>query len=257
MNITDYLGKGRYILPDDPKLQYCGRIGRGNNGMPEMVFPCTYVKWRFKGSSAAIVTDVRRFYFDVYMGCFIDGVQYTVRLHEGINRTILLKDGVPVCNENIYQTRLSGVKKPDGSPSDTEEHEIVLFKRQDACNIVEFCGIELDREARLLECGSLPEMKIEVYGDSVSAGEVSEALDCAGKPDPEGHEGVYSNSWYSYSWITARKLNARLHDIAQGGIPLLDGTGWYGSADGLIGMESIYDKIRYSPDVKHAEKWDF
>ena len=36
-----------------------------------------------------------------------------------------------------------------------------------------------------------------MYGDSVSAGEVSEAVEYTGKPDPE-HNGQYSNSWYSY-----------------------------------------------------------
>ena len=46
---------------------------------------------------------------------------------------------------------------------------------------------------------------MEVFGDSVSCGEVSEALKYVGKPDPE-HDGEYSNSWYSYAWITARKL---------------------------------------------------
>ena len=67
----------------------------------------------------------------------------------------------------------------------------------------------------------MPERKIEVYGDSVYAGEVSEAVEYTGKEDPE-YNGEYSNSWYSYAWMTARKLNAQIHDIAQGGIALKD-----------------------------------
>ena len=51
-----------------------------------------------------------------------------------------------------------------------------------------------------------------MYGDSVSAGEVSEAVEYTGKPDPE-HNGQYSNSWYSYAWMTARRLDAEIHDI--------------------------------------------
>ena len=285
MNITDYLKNGKYILPDNPRLQYCGRIGRGNNGMPEMVFPCSFVKWRFKGTDAAVIIDAQRFYFDVYMGCFIDGVQYTLKLEPGMNRIGLMAEGSACSGDNMYPTRFDNGEIPEddeyGRETDGElafgndvnivgehgfrkwensgndEHEIMLFKRQDACNIVEICGIELDKDAKLLECEPLPGLKMEVYGDSVSAGEVSEALERAGKPDPEGHEGRYSNSRYSYSWIAARKLNAQLHDIAQGGIPLLNGTGWFGPQEDLIGMESIYDKIRYYPDLKHAEKWDF
>ena len=44
----------------------------------------------------------------------------------------------------------------------------------------------------------------------------------------------YSNSWYSYAWIAARKLDAQLHDIAQGGVALLDNTGWYHEPDILV-----------------------
>ena len=83
-----------------------------------------------------------------------------------------------------------------------------------------FLGLIFDADAQLQAPEPKPEKKIEVYGDSVSAGEVSEAVDYVGKEDPE-HQGQYSNSWYAYSAITARKLNAQLHDVAQGGIALL------------------------------------
>ena len=92
----------------------------------------------------------------------------------------------------------------------------------------------------------MPPRRIEVYGDSVSAGEVSEAVDYVAKSDPE-HNGEYSNSWYSYAWIAARKLDAQLHDIAQGGVALLDNTGWYHEPD-YIGMEHVWNKIILSSD---------
>ena len=96
---------------------------------------------------------------------------------------------------------------------------------------------------------------MEVYGDSVSAGEVSEAVDYVGKEDPE-HNGEYSNSWYSYAWMTARRLNAQIHDIAQGGMALLDGTGWFHAPD-HIGMETAWDKIYYHPELSGMLEWDF
>ena len=61
----------------------------------------------------------------------------------------------------------------------------------------------LSIDGELLAPPPVPKRKIEVYGDSVSAGEVSEALDFVGKEDPE-HNGEYSNSWYSYAWMTAK-----------------------------------------------------
>ena len=101
----------------------------------------------------------------------------------------------------------------------------------------------------------MPPRRIEVYGDSVSAGEVSEAVDYVAKSDPE-HNGEYSNSWYSYAWIAARKLDAQLHDIAQGGIALLDNTGWYHEPD-YIGMEHVWNKMRYDSSYGQVTEWDF
>ena len=91
--------------------------------------------------------------------------------------------------------------------------------------------------------------------DSVSAGEVSEAIDYVAKADPE-HNGEYSNSWYSYAWIAARKLDAQLHDIAQGGVALLDNTGWYHEPD-YIGMEHVWNKMRYDSLYGQVTEWDF
>ena len=97
--------------------------------------------------------------------------------------------------------------------------------------------------------------RIEGYGDSVSAGEVSEAVDFVGKEDPE-HEGGYSNSYYSYGWILARKLGAQIHDIAQGGIALMDGEGWYHEPE-QIGMETVWNKVHYNTRLSGMSDWDF
>ena len=76
-----------------------------------------------------------------------------------------------------------------------------------------------------------------------------------GKPDPE-HKGEYSNSWYSYGWIAARKLGAELHNISQGGIPLLNGNGWV-EPPVYPGMEYMWDKIHYHPALGEPAVWDF
>ncbi len=223
------------IEPDDRRLAYCGRIGKDADGKPVFVFPCTYVKWRFRGSGAAAVVSNQRYYYDVFAGYTIDGADKPecVRLPENETSRVVLCSGLE-----------------DG------EHEICFYKRQDACNTITIHAILLENNGELLDCTEEFAINMEVYGDSVSAGEVSEAVECTGQPDPEGHEGKYSNSWYSYSWMTARKLNARLHDIAQGGVALLPHTGWF-SAPEYVGMEQIYDKILYYPDLGNAAKWDF
>ena len=87
-------------------------------------------------------------------------------------------------------------------------HELLLFKRQDSCHEITFLGFEIEDNGEVLESPQKSNRRIEVYGDSVSAGEVSEAVEYTGKPDPE-HNGQYSNSWYSYAWMTARSWMPR------------------------------------------------
>lgn len=219
------------IKPDCPKLQYCGRID-DTKAAPVMVFPCSYVKIKFTGQKLAVLLENHQAYWDNYMGYILDGEQ---------GRILLAKSG-----KQKYEIELEGPVK---------EHEFMLFKRMDACHHVTFYGFELEDESQVLDLPEPPQRKIEVYGDSVSAGEVSEAVSYVGKEDPE-HNGEYSNSWYSYAWLTARRLNAQIHDIAQGGVALLDRTGWFCDPD-YVGMETVWDKVRYNPQLSEASEWDF
>lgn len=221
------------IRPDNEKLSYTGRIDWSNPKEPVFIFPCTSVCMRFTGNIMKLHVKNRQAYWDNYLGCILDGKQTALLLPE---------NGSAVLEIPVEQT-------------DKKEHEVMIFKRQDACHEVGFLGAEIEDGACLLDMPDKPERKIEVYGDSVSAGEVSEAAEYTGREDPQ-HNGEYSNSWYSYAWMTARKLNAQIHDIAQGGMALLDGTGWFHEPD-YIGMETAWDKIRYSPELGELLSWDF
>ena len=57
--------------------------------------------------------------------------------------------------------------------------------------------------------------------------------------------------------ITARNLNAEINNNAQGGIAVLDGTGYFTPVYGYLGLESTYDKLRYSAELGKVNKWDF
>lgn len=221
------------IRPTNKNLLYSGRIDRSNPEEPVFVYPCTSVGMRFTGNVLKIHVRNHSAYWDNYMGCILDGRQSTFALP---------KEGTAVLEIKAGEDK-------------NQEHEVLIFKRQDACHEVAFLGAELEEGAELLERPEEPRRKMEVYGDSVSAGEVSEAVDYVGKEDPE-HNGEYSNSWYSYAWMTARKLDARIHDIAQGGMALLDKTGWFHEPD-YIGMETAWDKIHYNPDLGGEMEWDF
>lgn len=220
------------IKPGNKKLQYSGRIDWRSQYAPVLVFPCSYIKIKFQGTFVKAIVENHRTYWNNYLGCLIDGKQTKILLKEQGKETILLA-------ENLENT----------------VHELTLFKRMDSCHTVTFYGFEIDDEAELFTPEEKPARKIEVYGDSVSAGEVSEAVDYVGQADPE-HNGEFSNSYYSYAWMTARKLGAQIHDIAQGGVALLPGTGWFSEPD-YIGMVDIFDKIQYNVPAEERQPWDF
>lgn len=221
------------ITPDNEKLQYSGRIDFEEKNAPVLVYAASYVKIVFTGKRIAVELANHRSCWTNQMGYMLDGIQGRITLRDDDKR-------------EVYQIA--------ENLSDTP-HELMLFKRMDSCHIVTFYGFEIEDDAKVLLPAPKPARRIEVFGDSVSCGEVSEALAYMGKPDPQ-HDGEYSNSWYSYAWMTARKLGAELHDTSQGGIALLDETGWF-AAPHYKGVESCYDKIEYHPDLLPIKKWDF
>ena len=225
------------ILPNNSSLIYSGRIDLSDPFAIVWTYPGTFVRMKFKGTQLFIHVRNKHNYWNNYLGVAEGDAQTKLLLPEEGEATI----------EIPLQTTQDNI------------HEVTIFKRQDACHELTILGFEIncntDDECELLEASPLPPRRIEVYGDSVSAGEVSEAVDYVAKADPE-HNGEYSNSWYSYAWIAARKLDAQLHDIAQGGVALLDNTGWYYEPD-YIGMEQVWNKMRYNPDYGTVKEWDF
>lgn len=234
-----------FIKPDHKFLQYSGRIDDSNPQAPVFVFPASMVTMRFRGSEIRVLLENTRQYWDNYMGVILDGAQSKICLTSDISLYEETSGGC-ITGRSWY---VIAQDLPD------TEHTLTLFKRQDGCHEVSFLGFELPDGAQILAPMAKPERRIEVYGDSVSAGEVSEAVEYTGKPDPE-HSGEYSNVWYSYAWTAARKLNAELHDIAQGGIALLDDTGYFNAPD-YLGMENCWDKLHYNPAYGPITEWDF
>jgi hypothetical protein len=222
------------ILATNENLLYMGRIDFENPERPKFIWAGSNVRMRFTGTSISAVIKNRKFYNDMMLGYVLDGKEGIVEFDEN-DKDITLKIG-----ENL----------PEG------DHEIILFKRQDATHWFEFVGFIIDDSAQVLKHAPLPERKIECFGDSVSAGAVVEAVEYTGKCDPEDNQGRFDNAWHSYSMITARNLGAQIHVSAQGGIAIFDGTGYY-HAPTFIGMETAYNKLRYFPEDGGYSDWDF
>lgn len=221
------------IESNDARIRYSGRIDWKNPREPVWIYPCTSAEFRFTGSCLKIFVRNKNEYWQNYLGCILDGVQSCYYLN----------------NEKDNEIEIS---VPE---NETGEHHVLFFKRQDSCHEMQILGYEIEDGAALMELPEAPKRKMEVYGDSVSAGEVSEAIDHTGKEDPE-HQGGYSNSWYSYAWMAARMLHAQIHDIAQGGIALMDGQGWFHEPE-QVGMESAWNKIRFNKVYGELTEWDF
>lgn len=261
----------------DERLDYCGRID-WEEDFPVFLYPSTSLRFRFFGRRAALLVENRRLYWDNYAGAVVDGVQKKYFLQpEGVTEIVLVDDepGQEAEHEILFFKRQDGCHEMklrclelaegscllgdgpkgllSGDHDGGRQHGLLQGSDRDDFRR-EGSGSEFRQRSGgpgTLERRSL---RIEVYGDSISAGEVSEAEDFAGMEDPE-HQGEYSNSWYSFAWITARKLHARLHNISQGGIPFLSGCGYVGPD--YPGMEDIWDKVNYRPEFGEVKAWDF
>ncbi len=263
----------------DSHLRWSGRIHWGEGKKPLWIFPATSLCFRMRGSKAVLRVRNYNQYWENSLGVIVDGVQRKCVLkNEGVTEIVLFDEGQnhfatsQVITDQIVNQQPVVDKSKEGAirledekevvPMEKVEqsieqgiHEVLIFKRMDSCHLCEIESLELSEGSKLLSLPEVEDRRIEVYGDSVSAGEVSEAVEYTGKEDPE-HNGEYSNSWYSYAWITARKLHAQIHDIAQGGIALLDNTGWFLEPE-AVGMESAWDKIQYNPYYGKLIPWDF
>lgn len=223
------------ILANDPHLLTIGRVDYEADGTAVWCWACTHTTLNFKGSSIAVdITNIRSYGINE-VGYFIDGEMKKFALEEDREK-----------HTYVIEEKLDP----------TVEHKLMLYKRQDAYHFMKLHSIEIGGDAVLLDADKPMNRRIEVFGDSVSCGECCEALDRVGMSDPEPNNGIWSNSYYSYSWLTARRLKAELHDSSQGGIALLKGTGYFADPD-FYGTEDCYDKAVYSPALLPFTPWDF
>ena len=220
------------IRPSDPRLQYMGRIDFSNPDAPVFFWAGSLVQFAFTGDTLMLSIANHRIYNGLQLGFLIDGKQHQLALNE--------ENDTP----QTYEISVSG----------SGMHRFTLFKRQDSTHSFTLCGIALAEGGDLCELPPLPALKLECYGDSVTAGSVVEAVDRVAASDPPVYDSKLDNAWHSYAMQTARLLNAQVHLIAQGGIALFDNTGYFDN--GRYGMETAYDKLAYFPGDAMTP-WDF
>lgn len=225
----------KLIPADDKCFQYMGRIDFDDPKRPVLVWPATAVDAVFTGTSLSVVLNNHNFQDVTHFGVLVDGVMQKIFCDKDESRS-----------DRIY---------PIAQDLEDKPHTLRILKTMASHNYITFAGIIVDEGATVSNPEHKYDYRLEVYGDSVSAGEVVEALYYEGQCDPADHQNRYDNSNFAYPMALARKLNAELHDVAQGGIALLDGTGFFCS-DNLKGMVSCYDKIQYCPYAP-TKQWEF
>lgn len=215
------------ISMNDPKLRFTGRIDHINGAT--LCWPGSQITFKFRGTKIELEGENQNFGPKTIIGAVIDGEerQYMIGGTCDVDLTIA---------EDL----------PEG------EHEIVIYKRMEG-HYFTVRSIAIDGE--LLDLPAKPQKRIEVYGDSVSAGSVVDAFDFVGKPDPENNAGQWDNSWHAYPQLIAGLLPAEVYDTSQGGIAIFDGTGYFEMPD-TRGVESCYDKARYSA-YRSLSEWDW
>lgn len=220
---------------DNSSFSYMGRIDFSKPDAPMLIYAGSNIRFLFRGTSIKIRIENIPMNERMWIGALIDGVQQKIEISKdtGVQKLTLA--------ENL----------------DNTIHTCMIFKRQAAAHYFRFLSAEADE---LIPDEHIYDLKLEFFGDSVSAGEVCEAVYYEGMADPENHESQYDNSYFSYTFSAARKLNAEFNNNSQGGLALLDHTGYFYGPDieTLTGLESTYDKLSYVPYAPGGvSDWDF
>lgn len=231
------------IMPNPDNFVYTGRIADTETESPLFIYAGSMAETVFSGKKIGVYIKNQPMGEYYALGVLVDGVQYKIEIPKEA-----------ACDEEIYLNVAEDLSEG--------EHSLVIFKRQAAAHYFRFCGIETEEGAVLSRPDKEYSLNIEVYGDSVSAGELTEGIYNEACLDPVSEKGYgfWDNSWFSYPLILSRMIKARVHDNSQGGIALLNKTGFFCGPDPekLTGVEVTYNKLSYVPYSKEGyTDWDF
>ena len=135
----------RQILPSDSRLQYMGRIDRKDPNAPVFYWAGSLVQFAFTGDQLTFLIENHIIYNGLQLGCIIDGREHVIQLDN------------PDCR---YDIPVSG----------SGRHICILFKRQDSTHSFILRKIMIADDGNPEMLPPLPELKLECYGDSVTAG---------------------------------------------------------------------------------------
>lgn len=208
-----------------------GRIDSSTPQKPIFAYPATACKFDFKGTNLQLNLSDDNWGNNNYVGVYLDDNPQPI--------IIYLDGGIEPTNYQVA-TQL-----------EDKQHSAVIVKRTDyLAGSFTLNKILIDENKEILPSTLTSSGKIEIYGDSISAGSAVE-YDGVGSQDPPGDNQHLNNGYLSYAAMLAQEYNASFDLIAQAGISLVDGYGYW--LDGT-GMEAVYDKLN---PTKDASLWNF
>jgi hypothetical protein len=223
----------RIFYADNKFFDYAGRIDISIPASPQFFYAGSMVRFKFTGTSLSAVVNRFDQWGSLWITAVIDGNEYYVKsdfADNGIDTVVNFTDDL----------------------EDTV-HTGYIVKRHEINEKFSFKGIIVKN---LLPPTFRDDLKIEVFGDSVCAGELTELPGFEGCEDPPNTNLAYDNVLSSFVMITAKNLNAKIHNNSQGGLALLHGTGWFHGPE-YIGLEDTFDKMCYAPELGEVSSWDF
>ena len=219
-----------FFKPDNPLIQYTGRIDFSNPQLPRFWQPGVYISFSFMGNNCEIILNDEVLWGNNhnYIELVVDGNEYRLQTKTK-------------CDTISLVPYLKGKGK----------HTVVLCKNTEAnIGYMELVGI---RCPQLVKPAAKPKRKIEFIGNSITCGMGNDdsEIPCKTKNWYDQH-----NAWLSYGSITARILKAQFHLSSVSGIGLM-----HSCCGHKIVMPQVFDNInmfgdtiawnfaRYQPDV--------
>jgi lysophospholipase L1-like esterase len=212
---------GVAVAPDDKNLLYTGRIDFAQPSAPVITWPNTAIAGNFTGTALSVTLDDEK--GKNYFNVFVD---------RDTTSPLILEAGQ---GTKTYQVA-SGL-----APG---KHSFLITKRTEGEEgATVFRGLELADGGQMLAPPARPKRRIEFFGDSITSGMGDEAP--MNSRDDVGRD---KNSYLSYAGITARNLNAELHQTSQSGIGVM--ISWF-----PFTMPDFYDQL--SAVGNNDTHWDF
>lgn len=217
-----------FITADDSRIEYIGRVSHTVKNVARYTYPGTTILANFSGTSIAMKTKPESGFYMVE----IDENEAFKVSTQTPDSLIVLADSL---ENGMHSIKIMYV---------VEGYELKP----------EFYGFVLDAGATLGQKPTLPELKIEFIGNSITCGYGVEGS------AEEGFTYDTENHYFTYAAITARKLGAQHFAVARSGIGIYRNYGAprEGSAECMPAMyhqtlfadtTETWDKSLYTPDI--------